>query len=86
MNFTVPGAAGFLGRQVWETLLAAGHTIRATDKAQSPGRPGPLVLADLLDAAAGPPLVDEADVMAHLATMSVITKRMRLGFSPRTSR
>ena len=67
MNITVTGAAGYLGQRVWETLLAAGHEVRATDKAQRPGLPGPLALAELLDYAACPALVQSAEVVVHLA-------------------
>ena len=67
MNITVTGAAGALGRRVWETLLAAGHEVRATDKAKRPGLPGPLALAERVDYAACPPLVQGAEVVVHLA-------------------
>ncbi|MFE3452264.1 NAD-dependent epimerase/dehydratase family protein [Nonomuraea sp. NPDC059194] len=69
MTVVVTGSAGFIGRALTATLLAAGRTVIGVDRVPQPPRPGLTVLtADLLD---DDELVraalEAADAVYHLA-------------------
>lgn len=69
MTCVVTGSAGFIGKALTETLLAAGHKVIGIDRIPQPSRPGLTVLtADLLD---DDELVraalEDADAVYHLA-------------------
>jgi nucleoside-diphosphate-sugar epimerase len=67
MHILVTGAAGKLGSAVWRHLRAAGHVVRATDRAPRDGTPEGLIEADLVDPAAVEPLVNGVEAVVHVA-------------------
>jgi nucleoside-diphosphate-sugar epimerase len=66
----VTGATGKLGVHVCHALIAAGHSVRATDKSDRRQLPVNLELADLLDRDACYRLAAAADAVVHLANYS----------------
>jgi nucleoside-diphosphate-sugar epimerase len=67
MNVTLTGAGGRLGSRVCRALVAAGHTVRATDRAANRSLPVAVEIANLLDRTVPYRLVDGADVVVHVA-------------------
>lgn len=64
----VLGAAGFVGRNVVERLLAEGHDVIACDIVEDPFRGGvSYVKVDILDEAGIAQVVEGADTLVHLA-------------------
>jgi nucleoside-diphosphate-sugar epimerase len=66
----VTGAAGKLGIHVCRALIAAGYSVRATDKSDRRLLPVNLELVDLLDRDSCYRLVAAADAVVHLANYS----------------
>jgi dTDP-L-rhamnose 4-epimerase len=68
MRVLVTGGAGFIGSHVVDALLAAGHHVRALDRAELPPRRDiSIVRGDVTDPAVVEAALDGADVMVHHA-------------------
>ena len=67
MIITITGAAGGLGSAVTEAVLAAGHTVRATDRRATRRLDTPLIVRNLLQPEGVYELVDGADAVVHIA-------------------
>jgi len=76
LQVMLTGAAGHLGSEVCRALVAAGHTVRAADRAYRKDLPVPVTVVDLVDYRAVYPLVEGCQAVAHMANHPNIGSRM----------
>ena len=68
MNCLVSGATGFIGRQLCQQLSAGGHSVAAFSKHGGVLADGlPVLQLDLTDVPPGDHLLNEVDILFHLA-------------------
>lgn len=67
MRILLTGAAGGLGSETFKQLIADGCEVRATDISRRPDLPGKVRVANLLDREVCYELVEDIDVLVHVA-------------------